>query len=232
MTTALIFAGMACGAQLAAIGLTLWGSPRQLPRLPHAVRAVRWLAGILLLVGALSAWPLTSIAYPILIAALAAFPEIRYRQGSHWSDILLILPTLILNGISLFYGVKSTGIEMEIGSFLTIAVELTAVICGGLGMRALGQSLRTIAAPPSYTEEFVLPAAVTYTLLTLLVTGTTLTNLWQRGAMWQGTIYEGRLAGAWLAWSAVWFSPRRPLWLRATLTTIATLLLVVLAAGW
>jgi hypothetical protein len=109
---------------------------------------------------------------------------------------------------------------------------LTAVVCGGLGMRALGQSLRKVAAPLPHTEQSAPSAAITYALLTLLASGTALINLWQQGAMWKGTVFEGRLAAVWLAWSAIWFSPRRPLWLRAALTTIATLLLVFWAAKW
>ncbi|MCP4542096.1 MAG: hypothetical protein GY832_33640 [Chloroflexi bacterium] len=232
MTTALIFTGMSCGALLVAIGLTLWGSPRQVPRLSHAVRAICWLAGIFLLIGALSAWPLTPISYPILITALAVFPGIQRRHHSHWSDLLLILPPLILAGISLFWGVTSAEIKMETDSFSISVAELTAIVCGGFGVRALGQSLRKITAPLSHSEKFVTPAAVTYALLTLLTSSTTLTNLWQQGTMWKGTVYEGRLAGAWLAWSATWFGPRRPLWLRAILTIIATSLLIILAVGW
>lgn len=231
MSSALSFAGMACGAMLAAIGLTLWGSSRQVSRLSHAVRAIRWLAGGLFLIGALFAWRLPSILSPILMAALAAPPGIRRRHHSHWSDVMLILPPLVLAGISLFWGSTSAGIEMETNSFLVTLTELAVVVCGGLGARALGQSFSDVAAPPPHGEEFPLPAAVTYTLLTLLASGTALANLWQRGAMWEGTVYEGRLAGAWLAWSAARFSPRRPLWLRAVLTIVAALLLIILAAG-
>lgn len=231
MSIALIFIGMACGALLATAGLTIWGSPRQVSRLPQAVRAIRWLTGVFLLLGALFAWPRTPITYPILIAALAATPGIHRRHHSHWSDVMLILPTLILIGASLLW--RSTSTEIETGtdsSSITVA-ELTIIVCGGLGMRVLGQNLRKATASLPHTEESILPTAVTYGLLTLLTSSTTLTNLWQRGELWQGTVYEGRLAGAWLAWSAVWFSPRRPLWLRAALTTVAALLLIVLAVG-
>lgn len=242
MPTALIFTGMACGALLAATGLTLWDGSRQVPRLSRAVRAVRWLAGALLLVGALFAWPLTPISYPILMAAIIAPPETRRRHHSHWSNVMLVLPALILAGASMFWGSTFVGtfvgtfvrVEIETSNFLVAVPELAVVVCGGLGARALGQSLRDVAAPPPHAEELALPTAITYALLTLLVSSTALVNLWQRGAIWGGTLYqsgEGGLAGAWLAWSAVWLIPRRPRWLRAILTTVAASLLIALAAG-
>ncbi|MEE8392058.1 MAG: hypothetical protein V3S14_14860 [Anaerolineae bacterium] len=231
MPAPLILTGMACGALLTVIGLTLWGASRQVPRLSHAVRAIRWLAGVLLLIGTLFAFQSTPIAYPILMAALAAPPGSRRRRPPHRSDVLLILPSLILAGASLFWGSTSIGIKVETSSFSISLTELAIVICGGLGTRALGQSLSDVAAPPSHTKESTLPAAATCALLTLLMGSTALVNLWQRGAMWEGSVYEGRLAGAWLAWSATWLSPRRPQWLRAVLTTVAALLLIILAAG-
>jgi hypothetical protein len=229
VSIALIFTGMACGALLATAGLTIWGSPRQVPRLPQAVHAVRWLTGVFLLLGALFAWPHTPIAYPVLITALAVIPGIHRRHHSHRSDIMLILPPLILAGASLFWGSAPTGIETGTDSSSITVAELTIIVCGGLGMRVLGQSLKKVVGALPHAEESILPTAVTYGLLTLLTSSMTLVNLWQRGALWRGTVYEGRLSGAWLAWSVVWFSPRRPLWLRATLTTVATLLLITLA---
>ena len=228
MPTTLIFIGMACGALLAAIGLTLWGSPRQVPRLSYAVNAIRLLAGVFLLIGALFAWPLTSISYPIVIAALAALPGIPRQHHSHWSDILLILPILILAGVGLFWGMTSAGIEMETNGLSITVAELAIIACSGLGIRALGQGWKKVIASLPQTDEFTLFAAATYGLLTILTSSTALTNLWQQGAVWQGSIYESRLTGAWLTWSAVWLSPRSPRWLRATLMSVALLLLIIL----
>jgi hypothetical protein len=230
--TALILTGMACGALLAATGLTLWGAPRQVPRLSLAVRTIRWLAGALLLVGVLFVWRFTPVSYPILMAALAAPPGSR-RRHTHWSDAISVLPTLILAGVSLFWGTRPVGIETHTHtSALSVSVtEWVTVVCGGLGMRALGQSLSNVATPPSHTEGATRCATITHVLLTLVVSGTALMNLWQRGTLWGETVYESRLAGAWLAWNAVWLSPHRPLWLHAVLMTVAALLLIVLNAG-
>ena len=235
--TALVFTGMACGALLAAAGLALWGGPRQMSRLPLATRAIRWLAEAFLLIGVLFAWLgegdpsfSTPTSRLILMAALAAPPEPHRRHYSYWDNVILILPALVLAGASLFWRSEPVGIEMS--SLPVVVVEVAVVVCSGLGARALGQGLSEVIASSPHVERPPLPTATTYALLTLLVGGTVLVNLWQRGSVWGGTTYEGGLAGAWLAWSAVWLSPRRPLWLRAVLTTTAALLLIVLAVGW
>ncbi|MEE8306390.1 MAG: hypothetical protein V3R81_03940, partial [Gammaproteobacteria bacterium] len=136
MPTALIFSGMACGALLTTAGLALWGSFRQAPRLAHAVRATRWLAGVLLLIGTLFAWQgnrsvPTTTARLILMTALAALPGIhrshRHRQ-SHRGDVLSILPALILVGVSLFWKPSSDTIGIETSSLPVVMMELTITI--------------------------------------------------------------------------------------------------------
>jgi len=232
--TAMIFAGMACGALLAAAGLALWGGFRQTPGLPHAVRAIRWLTGALLAIGALLAQGDYSLPTPtsrlILMAALAAppSPRLRYFRGG----VLLILPALMLTGAGLLWRSGPTGVGIETSSLPVTMTALAIAVCGGLGARALSQGLGKIVAPTPSLEGATLPTAATHALLTLLVGGTALVNLWQRGSVWGETVHGRELVGAWLCWSAVWLSPRRPLWLRTALTAIATLLLVVLAARW
>jgi len=54
-------------------------------------------------------------------------------------------------------------------------------------------------------------------------------SLWQRGVAWEGSASEGGLIGAWLVWNAAWLSRRWHPRLRAALTTVAALLLIVLA---
>ena len=234
MPTALIFTGMACGALLAAAGLALWGGFRQIPGLPHAVRAIRWLTGVLLAIGALLAQGdhglLTPTPRLILMAALAAppSPRLRYFRGG----VLLILPALMLTGAGLLWRSGPTGVGIETSSLPVTMTALAIAVCGGLGARALSQGLGKIVAPTPSLEGATLPTAATHALLTLLVGGTALVNLWQRGSVWGETVHGRELVGAWLCWSAVWLSPRRPLWLRTALTAIATLLLVVLAARW
>jgi hypothetical protein len=232
--TALIFTGMACGALLAAAGLALWGGFRQIPGLPHAVRAIRWLTGVLLAIGALLAQGDHGLSMPtprlILMAALAAPPSPRRRHFR--GGVLLILPALILTGAGLLWRSGSTSVGIETSSLSVAITELAIAVCGGLGARALSQGLGKIVAPTPSLEGANLPSAVTHALLTLLVGGTALVNLWQRGSVWGETVHGRELVGAWLCWSAVWLSPRQPLWLRTALTAIATLLLVVLAARW
>jgi hypothetical protein len=216
---------------LTAAGLALWGSFRKTSRFVHAVRAVRWLAGALLLIGTLSAWQgnlPASAAHLILMTTLAALPGRRHYP--HWGSALSILPVLVLVGASLLWRTDLARVETEASDLLTAVIELAIVVCGGLGARALSQNLGESTAPPQRTGRPALPTAATYALLTFLLSSTALINLWQRGAMWRKATYEGGLAGAWLAWSAVWLSLRYPRWLRTVLMIAATSILVALAA--
>ena len=234
-----IFTGLACGTLLAAVGLVLWKGFQQTPGLSHAVQVVGWLAGGLLLIGAVLAWRGDhSLSAPplrlVLMAAMAAPPQIRHRRNapssSPWGNVMLILPALMLAGTGLFWisgSIGADGTEMS-GPPVTL-VELAAAFCGGLGARALGEALSEIAAS---TPQVEWPSAAAYTLLTLLAGGTALVNLWQRGSVWGGTASEGGIAEAWLAWSAAWLGPRQPPRLRAALTAVAASLLIVLAAAY
>ena len=226
MSIAVIFTGLACGTLLAAVGLALWGSSRQVPGLSHAVRAIGWLAGALLLIGALLAWQGDhSVSAPalrlILMAALAAPPAMPHRCSSPWSNVMPILPVLILAWVSLFWTARP--VAGETGSPPVSAMGLAVVVCGGLGTRALGEALSTIAVQTPHSEWLT---TATYALLTLLVGSTALVNLWQRGMVWGETASEGGLAGAWLAWSAAWLSARQRSRLRAGLTVVVASLLV------
>ncbi len=229
MPAVVVFTGLACGTLLAAVGLALWDGFRQVPGLSHAVRAIGWLAGALLLIGALFAWQGDhSVSAPamrlILIAALAVPPGIHRHRPPLRSNAMLILPALILAEAGLFW--VSRPVASEAVSPPVLPVELAVVVCGGLGARALGEALSKIVAQTPHGEW--LPT-VTYVLLTLLVGGTALANLWQRGTVWGGNTSEGGLAGAWLAWSAAWLSPRQRSWLRAGLIVVAASLLISMA---
>ena len=137
---------------------------------------------------------------------------------------MLILPALILSGAGFFW--VSMPVASEAARPPVMPVELAVVVCGGLGARALGEALSKIVAQTPHGER--LPT-VTYVLLTLLVGGTALANLWQRGTVWGENTSEGGLAGAWLAWSAAWLSPRQRSWLRAGLIVVAASLLISIA---
>lgn len=244
MPTAVILPGLACGVLLAAAGLGLWDGLRRAPGLSRAVDVNRWLAGVLLLAGALLAWrgahsppapALSSVEGPalhlILMAALAAPPlptGARRRRPAPWSDAIRILPALALAGAGLLWTSAPIGAGAGNPS-LALVEPLGVVVCAGFGARALAQALSEIADP---APHLAWPSAVAYVLLTLLVGGTALVNLWQRGAVWDGTAGQSGLAGAWLAWCAARLGPRQPARLRAGLITGAALLLIVLAAGY
>jgi hypothetical protein len=231
MQAAVIFTGLAFGALLAALGLALWDGFRQVPGLSLAVQAIGWLAGTLLLIAAVFAWHGQGIsrntAGLILMAALAAPPAIRRRHRASWGRVVRLLPALILAGIGFLR--LSTPVTTEASSLPVTLSKLAVTICGGLGARTLGEALSELIAPPHHARESF---AATYALLTLLVGGTALANLWQRGTVWGGGAGEGGLAGVWMTWSAASFSPRRRPRMRAALTILAALLLTALAAGY
>jgi hypothetical protein len=229
--TSVIFTGLACGTLLAATGLALWDDLRQATGISHAVPVIRWVAGALLVVGALLAWQGDrSLSTPaprlMLMAALAAPPAVHHLRLSRWSNVWLILPALVLAGAGLFWTSAST--EAGGGRSPFVLVEIAVIICGGLGARALAVVLSESATSTLHVEW---PSTVVFALLTVIVGGTVLVNLWQRGLVWDGTAGESGLAGAWLAWTAACVGPRRPPWLRAALTAVAAVLLIVLAAG-
>jgi hypothetical protein len=256
MPALVILVGVGCGALLAAIGLVLWGHSRRPLEIARAVVAVRWLAGALLLAGAVLAWmgepaPAGPVPQLILMAALATLPDIRPRPLDR-RGTLLILPALVLAGTGLTYIASSAAAT---GQVSLTPIALSTTICGGLGARALGQALYWAAAPirELSTENGTEPGeetpppspsgggegpgvqdegapAVTYALLTLLVGGVAIVHLWTRGTVSGGTTGEGGLAGVWLAWSAAWLGPRRPSRLRAILIVVAASSLILLAA--
>jgi hypothetical protein len=225
-----IFTELACGMLLAGTGLALWDGLRQVPGVSHAVQVIRWVAGVLLAVGALLAWQGDrSLSAPaprlVLMAALAAPPAFHRRSFVRWSSVWLILPALVLAGAGLFW--TSASIEAGAGSSPVALVEMVVIICGGLGARALAVTLSESATSAPGVEW---PSAAAYALLTVIVGGMALVSLWQRGSVWDGTAGESGLAGAWLAWTAARVGPRQPRWLQAVLTAVAAVLLAVLAA--
>jgi len=224
--------GLACGALLTTGGLILWDSSRQVTGLPRAVCVIRWLTGALLLIGALLAWqedrgfsaPASRL---ILMASLAALPQIHRRRHFSRSSVALILPALTLVGAALLWSLEPA--KAEAGRLTATPVELTAILGGGLGARALGEALSKITTPTPQVSEAQQPSTAAYALLTLLVSGLVLINLWQRGSVWGGTVAEGGLAGGWLAWSAAWVYPRRQPRSQAALIAVAALSLISIA---
>jgi hypothetical protein len=230
--TVVVFTGLACGTLLAAAGLALCDSLQQVPGLSKAVRGIRWMAGGLLLTGAVLVWQIDqSISTPALrltlMAIWAAPPAIHRQSYTAWGNALSILPALALGGAGLFLTPSPT--ENGASGLAATLVGLAVVTCGGLGARALAQGLGQLTTSIPRLRR---PSATAHVLLTLLAASTGIVNLWQRGAMWGGNAGERGLAGAWLAWSAARLSPRQPPWLPTVLTAVATLLLVVVAVGY
>jgi hypothetical protein len=103
---------------------------------------------------------------------------------------------------------------------------LAAAVYGGLAARVLSEALGTLASSDTPTSRLF---DAVYLLLTLLVGADALTTLWQRGLVWDGNPNQSGPLGAWLVWSAAWLSPRERPRLRAVLTVLAAVLLVILA---
>lgn len=216
-----IFAGLACGALLAAIGLAIWDASWPVPGLSRAARAAGWLAGALLLIGSLLAlWEDPALSAPVSRLLLMATLAAPVRTGRHyskpWGNVARALPALALTGIVLFGPLGPASAESG------ALVSLMLVVCGGLGARVMGEAL-------SLSTDAEWPFTATYALLTLLVGCVALVNLWQRGTVWGGSPGEGGLAGAWLAWSAAWLGRRWHPRLRAGLIVVAASLLVAAA---
>lgn len=241
---------LACGMLLTAVGVHLWIGSRKGPDLSPVASAAAWVAAGVLLVGALLVWggelpaleslvrPFDVSAWPgpvlpmILMAALA-IPlggetglQFEAGQKAYRSRALAYLPALALTVAVLAQVSTPTGDPLS-ADWVT-PLRFSIAVCAGLGARALGQALQVIAEGTCCAEW---PGALTYGLLTLVSGSAALLNLWRGGMVWGGMdpVMRGGLAGAWLVWSADWLVPRRHPRLRAALTVLAALLLMVVA---
>jgi len=251
--TATPLIGLGVGMLLAAVGLALWNGLQQVKELPHAIRAISWMASGLLLFALPFLWVEAHghywrILHLTLMAAIAA-PSVKHHQHSPWHDAIRILPSLVLSGTSLALvaGIAQRGIHYT--GLLTVPVIMIRdgliapfpanplaeprillgpafMICDGLVARVLGEALGALVSPATPPGRLF---DALYLLLTLLVGANALVSLWQRGVAWEGSASEGGLIGAWLVWNAAWLSRRWHPRLRAALTTVAALLLIVLA---
>jgi hypothetical protein len=127
-------------------------------------------------------------------------------------------PALWLAGATLILGVErpSPAVDALMPTLLAFA------LCGGLAARALGDALVGLLAGATEAGN----AEATYLLLTLLVGGSLLVDLWRFGGWLGGRGATMALVGPWLAWVAVRFLPRRWARVRAAGAGFAALLLI------
>lgn len=243
MSMLALLVGMGCGMLLVAVSFGLWSDYRGSRAVSRGAQAAAWAAAGVLVVGALLAWgsglpalesligvvdrqPIKGSALSlILMAALAVPVKADAPQKAPWGTALLYLPASLLALAALFEITASD--EVLSSTDWVTPVRFSLAVCGGLGARALGQSLQVIVVGVPYVEW---PGTLTYGLTTMLFGSATMVNLLQRGTPWDGNpMLRGGITGAWLAWTADWLTPRRHLRLRAVLTITAAVLLIVAA---
>jgi hypothetical protein len=162
----------------------------------------------------------------VLMAALAVPLKITVSQEVLWGRGLLYLPAWLLALISLIQ-IVTRGAGVPTGKWVT-PIRFSLAVCGGLGARAIGQSLHLMT---TRAWDFEWPGTFVYGLMTPLIGTAALVDLWQRGVLWIGAdpVLRGGIAGAWLTWSASWLTPRCLPKLRLALTMLAGLLLIIVA---
>lgn len=244
MSIVAILVGLGCGMLLAAMGFGIWNGLQGTRALARGAWAAAWGAAGVLVVSSLLAWgsglpaletligvidrqalegPVLSL---ILMAALAIPLKVDAPPRALWSLALLYLPAWLL-ALAALVQVVAPGAAVPRADWMT-PVRFSLAVCGGLGARALGLVLQLAASGISFVEW---PGKLTYGLATLLFGSAALVNVGQRGSLWVGadSVLRGGMTGAWLAWSAAWLAPRREWGLRAALTVVAVLLLIVVA---
>jgi hypothetical protein len=241
---------LACGLLVAAAGIDLWSGFREGPDLSPAASIAAWVAASALLMGALLAWggklpTLESLVQPldmslwegpvlpmVLMAALAVpfgrqtGSEVETGWKASCGRAVVYFPALLLT-LAVLMQVLTPTVGVLDADWVT-PLRFSIAVCAGLSARALGQALRVIVDGPGCADW---PRELAYGLLTFVSGSAALVNLWQRGIVWGGSspVVQGGLAGAWLVWTADWLAPRRRPKLRAVLTGLAALLLIVVA---
>lgn len=241
---------LACGMLLAGVGAHLWSGFPEGPDLSPVASICAWVAAGVLLMGALLLWggrlpvlesfvrpfdmsALQGPVLPLILMAALAIPlegqaglKVNPDQKASWSRAMVYLPALGLAAAVLMQ--VSTPTEGALSVDWVTPLRFSIAVCAGLGARGLGQALQVIAGGTGYTGT---SRALTFVPLTLVSGSAALVNLWQRGTVWGSSdpVMRGGLAGAWLVWSADWLAPRRLPRLRAVLTVMAALLLIVVA---
>lgn len=245
MAVVAILLGFGCGMLFAAVGFCLWSGLAGDQALSRGARAVAWSAAAVLVVDALLAWgsglpalesivgvvnggdlggPARSL---ILMAALAVPLKGKGSREARWSQAFLYVPALLLSAMALAPMVMRSPDTVSSTDWVT-PIRFALAVCAGVGARAMGQALRAMMSGTFPGER---SGALTYGLLTLVAGSAALANLWQRGRLWVGAdpVLRGGMAGAWLGWTADWLTPSRDVRLRAPLTVVAAVLLILAA---
>lgn len=219
--------GLALGLLLGGVGLAILSRFWKVPELGLSIRVISGLATVALLAGALlglqKAAQVPGPAWRLAVVAIFATPLIERCEGlSAWGFVLFLLPALLVVGGALLGAVVVA--PASAGSSSISFWSLSAALCGGIGMRIVGEALQTVALGEPLRDWLLRGMCVA---LTLLVGGMGLLNLWQRGIVWRGDrVVQSGLVSAWLAWSGAWLWPHRRSRIRAGLTVAAALLLV------
>ncbi len=238
MSSAVIFAGLACGLLLVTGAILIRGRAALVPGLPRAARSLGWLSAAGLAIAAGLAWAEYGVVgAPAprlhLIAALAAPVVLPQRRRPVAASVMPTAAALAVAVIGIFW-TWTAGAVPSVASAVPASADslpspsvtiasLVAIICAGLAVRALGQALSDIIDPALSTDR---RPALVYGPLTVLVAGVALVNLWSRGEVWAGTRAEVGIASAYLAWSGVWLSPSPYRRLRPVSVVAAAFLLI------
>ena len=185
---------------MAATGLALWGSLREIPDLGRAVGFIRWIAAAVLMLSVLLQVHLDHRLPALLFLASVGAPAPGSMGGnSRWTSALSLAPALVLAGASLF-----TTVGLWAGqpgqSAITSARGVAFLACGAMGIRAFAVHLIGFLEPPP-----LLPGKLTVATsraVTLLLGGLTLASLSHRGTLWDQSAQQARLAQAWLICAA------------------------------
>ncbi len=244
MSALQVLIGLGYVTLVTGVGIALWSGLRDMPRLSRVADVAAWTAAIILVLGVLLAWGselpaldwlVAFIGEPeiegpglslVLMAALA-IPVGGRRRKPHWGRALLYVPALLLAAAAMTWLLGPNGGTANSESITPLRFSLA--VCAGLGARTWGQALQEMAAG---TQKATWSGRLPYSLLTLVVGCAALVSLWQRGMVWTGVdpVVRGGIAAAWLAWTADWLARNADPRLRGALTTVAVLLLILVAA--
>lgn len=207
MLLTIAFTGLACGMLLAAGGVAVRAFSRPALAVFRATGAIRWIAGALLLAGALSArcagHSLHHALPRLLLIAAAIAPPRPGRDQSHpLGYACSLLLSLIPAGAGLYLAVEARVALSASWEVLSLR-EVVAAASSGIGARAFDGVLTQIIDFKALgrSSENVLPYG-SGVFLTLLLGTLSIVNLLHWGKIWTGERIEVHLFSAWMIWNA------------------------------